>query len=40
MLKAAHGDMVMSRMQAFRWFKKFRNRREYTNNAGRIISVV
>jgi len=32
MLKAAHDDMIMSRMQAFRWFKRFRNRREYTSN--------
>jgi hypothetical protein len=40
MLKAAHDDMVMLRMQAFRWFKRFRNRREYTSNVGRIVSVV
>jgi len=40
MLKAAHDDMIMPRMQAFGWFKRFRNGREYTSNVGRIISVV
>jgi len=40
MLKAAHDDMIMSRMQAFRWFKRFRSRREYTSIVGRIIIVV
>jgi hypothetical protein len=40
MLKAAHDDIIMLRMQAFRWFKNFRIRREYTSNVGKIISVL